>query len=55
MFTFDFCSMLLAGFKVTALLVSIALLEGAGFKATIINLTDSGIHSFDTNSIANLS
>nr|GMC57051.1 putative methylesterase 11, chloroplastic [Ipomoea batatas] len=34
---------------------TIALLEGAGFKVTAIDLTGSGIHSFDTNSIASLS
>ncbi|CAI9109856.1 OLC1v1009775C1 [Oldenlandia corymbosa var. corymbosa] len=34
---------------------SIALLEEAGFKVTAIDLTGSGIHSFDTNSITNLS
>ncbi|CAN4079474.1 unnamed protein product [Withania somnifera] len=34
---------------------TIALLEEAGFKVTAVDLTGSGIHSFDTNSIANLS
>ncbi|XP_016477736.1 putative methylesterase 11, chloroplastic [Nicotiana tabacum] len=34
---------------------TIALLEEAGFKVTAIDLTGSGIHSFDTNSIASLS
>ncbi|KAL5582131.1 hypothetical protein UlMin_014573 [Ulmus minor] len=34
---------------------TIALLEEGGFKVTAIDLTGSGIHSFDTNSIKNLS
>lgn len=34
---------------------TIALLEEAGFKVTAVDLTGSGIHSFDTNSIASLS
>lgn len=34
---------------------SIALLEEAGFKVTAIDLTGSGVHSFDTNSITSLS
>ncbi|KAL3525842.1 hypothetical protein ACH5RR_014214 [Cinchona calisaya] len=34
---------------------SIALLEEAGFKVTAIDLTGSGIHSFDTNCITSLS
>ncbi|XP_059293853.1 putative methylesterase 11, chloroplastic isoform X2 [Lycium ferocissimum] len=33
---------------------TIALLEDAGFKVTAVDLTGSGIHSFDTNSIASL-
>lgn len=33
---------------------TIALLEEGGFKVTAIDLTGSGIHSFDTNSITNL-
>ncbi|XP_009782139.2 putative methylesterase 11, chloroplastic [Nicotiana tabacum] len=34
---------------------TIALLEEAGFKVTAVDLTGSGIHSFDTNSITSLS
>ncbi|PHT56961.1 putative methylesterase 13, chloroplastic [Capsicum baccatum] len=34
---------------------TIALLEEAGFKVTAVDLTGSGIHSFDTNNIASLS
>ncbi|KAK3012279.1 hypothetical protein RJ639_012949 [Escallonia herrerae] len=34
---------------------TIALLEEAGFRVTAIDLTGSGIHSFDTNSITSLS
>lgn len=34
---------------------TIALLEEGGFKATAVDLTGSGIHSFDTNSITSLS
>lgn len=34
---------------------TIALLEEAGFKVTAVDLTGSGIHSFDSNSIASLS
>ncbi|CAN4082702.1 unnamed protein product [Withania somnifera] len=34
---------------------TIALLEEAGFRVTAVDLTGSGIHSFDTNSIASLS
>ncbi|KAE8734543.1 putative methylesterase 11 [Hibiscus syriacus] len=34
---------------------TIALLEEAGFKATAVDLTGSGIHSFDTNGITSLS
>lgn len=34
---------------------SIALLEEDGYKVTAIDLTGSGIHSFDTNSITSLS
>lgn len=34
---------------------TIALLEEGGFKVTAVDLTGSGIHSFDTNSITNLS
>ncbi|KAK8924146.1 hypothetical protein KSP39_PZI019853 [Platanthera zijinensis] len=33
---------------------TIALLADAGFEVTAVNLTGSGIHSFDTNSITNL-
>ncbi|KAJ9147513.1 hypothetical protein P3X46_029666 [Hevea brasiliensis] len=34
---------------------TIALLEEGGFKVTAIDLTGSGVHSFDTNDITNLS
>ncbi|KAK4366645.1 hypothetical protein RND71_014525 [Anisodus tanguticus] len=34
---------------------TIALLEEAGFKVTAVDLTGSGVHSFDTNSIISLS
>ncbi|KAL7141117.1 hypothetical protein ABFS83_08G032100 [Erythranthe nasuta] len=34
---------------------TIALLEEAGYKVTAVDLTGSGIHSFDTNSITSLS
>ncbi|KAK4338789.1 hypothetical protein RND71_040251 [Anisodus tanguticus] len=34
---------------------TIALLEEAGFKVTAVDLTGSGVHSFDTNSITSLS
>lgn len=34
---------------------SIALLEDAGYKVTAVDLTGSGIHSFDTNSVTSLS
>ncbi|KAE8697424.1 putative methylesterase 11 [Hibiscus syriacus] len=34
---------------------TIALLEEGGFKATAVDLTGSGIHSFDTNGITSLS
>ncbi|CAA2979425.1 methylesterase 11, chloroplastic [Olea europaea subsp. europaea] len=34
---------------------TIALLEEGGYKVTVIELTGSGIHSFDTNSITSLS
>lgn len=34
---------------------TIALLEESGFKVTAIDLTGSGIHSFDTNNITSLS
>lgn len=34
---------------------TIALLEEGGFKVAAIDLTGSGIHSFDTNSITSLS
>ncbi|XP_038887049.1 putative methylesterase 11, chloroplastic [Benincasa hispida] len=34
---------------------TIALLEEAGYRATMIDLTGSGIHSFDPNSITDLS
>ena len=33
---------------------TIALLEEGGFKATAVDLTGSGIHSFDTNGITSL-
>lgn len=33
---------------------TIALLEEAGYKVTAIDLTGSGVHSFDTNSITSL-
>lgn len=33
---------------------TIALLEEAGFKVTAVDLTGSGIHSFDTNGITSL-
>lgn len=33
---------------------TIALLEEAGYRATAIDLTGSGIHSFDPNSVVNL-
>jgi len=34
---------------------TIALLEEGGFKVTAVDLTGSGIHSFDTNKITSLS
>lgn len=34
---------------------TIALLEEGGFKVTAIDLTGSGIHSFDTNGVTSLS
>lgn len=33
---------------------TIALLEEGGYKVTVIELTGSGIHSFDTNSVKSL-
>ena len=33
---------------------TIALLEDGGFRVTAVDLTGSGIHSFDTNSITSL-
>ncbi|KAF3638042.1 hypothetical protein FXO38_23453 [Capsicum annuum] len=34
---------------------TIALLEEVGYRVTVVDLTGSGIHSFDTNNIASLS